>query len=853
MITLRIAVARLLALFRRPRLEEELDAELGYHLDMSTADHIRNGLSPAMARDRARRDLGQAVRVRERWRDSRGFTAVDDLVMDLRHGIRLLVKQPGFSLAAVAALALGLGAAIAIFSVVNAVLLRPVPFPDSDRIVWLNVVRPGYAPYRAASPAKFAHWSTQTDVIENLTAFQQNRVLNYTGSDVPEQLRWAIVSVDYFRLFGASIIQGRVFTPQEDLPNGPAVAVISEQLWTRRFDRDPAVVGRTLSLSGEGHIVVGVVGSGFDASDLGPPPDVWTPMQLDPNTESLGHSFSAAGRLREGVSLTEAVAALAQSTGAYLERYPGDAGDFRNGYVFGAEPLGDALVSDDARTSVLVLMSAVGFLLLIACSNVASLLLVRAAGRTREIAIRTAIGSGRGRIVRQLLTESVLLSTTGGAVGLVLGVTGIKALLAVDTAGLPRVGEDGSLVTVDWRVLVFALTVSVGTGILFGLLPALQGSRADLSGSLTDGGGRTGGGFRQNRTRAVLVVSEVALALVLLVGSALLIRTSLALSAVDQGFDATNVLTMRMSLTGPRFATAAGVEALLREGVDRVRTIPGVEHAVLTCCVPLRGSYGLPFTISGRTPEGGPHGDGNLITTSADYFEVFKVPMREGRTFTDRDTNAAPPVVIINETMARRYWPDSTPLGARIAIGRSLMPEFADEPERQVIGVVADFRDDNPNSRVHEQMYVPLGQLSDGANALLLEGRRMSWAIRTRGRPGGLSAAIQEELRVASGLPVTDVSTMGAVVSRLASRERFNMLLMTVFGGAALLLAVTGLYGLLAYSVAQRRREIGIRLALGAETGQVRKMVALQGMRLVATGVVIGLAAAEGELILVEN
>ena len=766
---------------------------------------------------------------------------METLLQDLRHSVRSLVRSPGFTLSAVAALALGIGSTTAIFSVVSTVLLKPAPFPESERIVWLQVVSP-QGRNQGGSPAKFAYWSQQTDVVEDVAAFR-NGLVNYTGGDVPEQLEWEQVSVDYFRLFGVPIVLGRAFTPEEDLPNGQKVVLISEQLWDRRFDRDPSVVGRTVSLSAEAHVVVGVVGNSFDFRDFGAAPDVWTPFQLDPNTDAQGHYFSVAGRLKPEVSLTQAQTTLEQSSLAYTERFPDTLGD--DG-VFGAEPIRDMLVRN-VRTSLLVLMGAVGFVLLIACANVANLLLVRATGRKREIAIRTAIGAGRGRIVRQLLTESVVLSTAGGALGLALGVVGIRALLAINTARLPRVGEEGALVSIDWRVLVFALVVSVGTGVLFGLIPALQGSRADLGSTLKEGGGRTGSGFRQNKTRAVLVVGEVALALILLVGAALLIRTSLALSAVDPGFDATNVVTMRMSLTGPRFATAVGVEQLLRQGVDRVRAMPGVEHAAATCCVPLQGGFGLPFVISGRPLEDGPyHGGGGWTTVSDGFFEVFRIPTRRGRVFTDRDNSSAPPVVVINEAMANQFWPDGDPLADRITIGRGVMQAFADEPERQIIGVVADIRDGGINNDPRPVMYVPQGQLADGANALNLEIAPMGWIVRTQTNPQALSQAIQEELQMASGLPVSDIDTMDAVVSRSTSRQSFNMWLITVFGAAALLLAAIGIYGLMAYSVEQRTQEFGIRLALGAETGQVWTMVVMQGMRLVAVGVVVGLASAFG-------
>ena len=766
---------------------------------------------------------------------------MNTLLQDLRYAIRALVHSPGFTLAAVAALALGIGATTAVFSIVNTVLLKPAPFPDADRIVWLQVVSP-QGRNQGGSPAKFAYWRTRTDVLQDVAAFRSGRI-NDTGGEVPAQLRWAQVSADYFRLFGAPIVQGRAFAAEEDLPNGPKVALISERVWERRFDRDPGIIGRSLSLSAEPHVVVGVVGGRFDFRDFGVAPDVWTPFRLDPNATDQGHYFAVAGRLKPGVSLAQAQTALEQATVAYQERFPDVIPDEA---VFGAEPIREMLVRD-ARTLLLVLLGAVGFVLLIACANVANLQLVRAIGRKREIVLRTALGAGRGRIIRQLLTESIVVSVLGGGLGFALGVAGVRALLSVSTVGLPRIGSDGALLAIDWRVLLFAAVVSVGTGVLFGLIPALQGSRADLGATLKEGGGRTGTGFRQNRTRAVLVVGEVALALVLLMGSALLIRTSVALSAVDPGFDAVNVLTMRTSLTGPRFATAAGVESLLRQGVDRVRALPGVEHATATCCIPLEGGFGLPFVISGRPLEDGPfHGGGGWTTVSDGFFEVFRIATRRGRVFTDRDGSGAPPVVVINETMADQYWPDDDPLMARIVIGRGVMQEFADEPERQIIGVVADVRDGGLNSDPQPMMYVPQAQLPDSVSALALEIAPLGWIARTRTSPRALSAAIQEELHLATGLPVSDVRTMDEVVSRSTARQRFNMLLMTVFAAAALLLAAIGVYGLMAYSVEQRTQEIGVRLALGAGIGQLWRMIVLQGMRLVAAGVVIGVAAAWG-------
>ena len=470
---------------------------------------------------------------------------------------------------------------------------------------------------------------------------------------------------------------------------------------------------------------------------------------------------------------------------------------------------------------------------------------MRATARRRELAVRAAIGAGRGRIVRQLLTESVALSVAGGAIGLLLGAAGIRALLSVNTAGLPRLGENGALVRLDWRVALFTLVISVGTGLLFGLFPAFQSSRADLNSTLKDSTGRSGSVLRHNKARSVLVVVEVALALLLLVGSALLVRTFVALRSVTPGFDPSNVLTMRMSLSGPQYLRSDAVEQIVRNGVERLQALPGVERASATCCVPLEGGYGLPFIIVGRPLQQGPfHGGGGWLTISAGYFEVFRIPIKRGRAFTDRDDRGAPPVVIINEAMARQFWKDADPLSSQLVIGRGVMREFASEPVRQIVGIVGEVRDAGLNNEPGPRMYVPQAQLPDAVNALNVRITPVAWVVRTRVEPYSLGQPIQEQLRQATGLQASDVRSMTDVVARSISRQRFNVLLMTVFGSAALLLAAIGIYGLMAYSVAQRTQEIGIRMALGAGAGQVRRMVILQGMRLAVAGMAVGLAGA---------
>jgi predicted permease len=764
---------------------------------------------------------------------------VERFLQDLKYSLRALGQQRAFTIAALTALALGIGATTAVFSVVNAVLLRPFPYPDAERIVmFMNTSPDGSGP--AASPAKFEHWARQTDVVQDAAAFR-NVIVNFTGGDTPEQLASGNVTQAFFRLFGAKTLLGRTFSADEDRPDGPKAAVLSYGWWTRRFASDPAILGKTISLSGEPYVVIGVLSKTFDPSEILDAADVYTDFQIDPNTADQGHYFTSAARLKPGVTLAQAQAKLAASSTVYRQKYPNALGPRQS---FSVEPIQRVYVGN-AKTLLGVLLAAVAGVLLIACANVANLLLVRSTVRRREMAIRAAMGADRGRIVRQLLTESVMLAVVGGVLGLALGLLGIRALLSIDTAGLPRLGDHGGAVGLDWRLVAFTAAISIGTGLIFGLAPAVHAARQDLSGTLRDGTGSSGG-QHNNALRSTLVVVEIALALTLVIGSGLLIRTSLALNSVAPGFDSENVLTMRMSFTGPRFPTSASVEQTNEQGVARLRTVPGVQLASASCCVPLQGGFGLPFTIVGRPLENGRPftGGGAWMTASPGYFEVFKIPLVSGRTFRETDNAAAPPVVIINEAMAKQYWKTGSPIGAHLVIGRGGMREFAAEPDREIIGVVADSRDNGLNRDPEPKMFVPQAQVPDLVNALNQRISPMAWVIRTSVPPLTISQAVQAQLRAATGLPVADIRSMDQIVARSTARERFNMVLMTAFALSAIALAAIGIYGVMAYAVQQRTREIGVRLALGAEPGAVRRMVVLQGMRLALIGVLLGVAAA---------
>jgi putative ABC transport system permease protein len=771
---------------------------------------------------------------------------MSDFLRDLKHSLRMFRQTPGFTLAALAALTLGIGANTAIFSVVNSVLLKPLPFPDPDRLVLFLSVGPNGS-RSDASVTKFTVWRQQTPAFQDAAAYGFG-VMNLTGGESPEQLPSARVTADFFRLFGAETAVGRTFTADEDRPNGGRVVVLSYGFWQRRFGGDPQVVGRTLPLSGDSYAVIGVLAPSFNSAQFDPFADVWTPFQMDPASTDQAHYFTAAARLKPGVSMAMATTQMQAAAEQFRAKFPKAIGPKAS---FGVQRLQERMVRD-VRTSLLVLVGAVSFVLLIACANVANLLLVRATSRKREIAIRAAMGAARGRIVRQLLTENVLLSLAGGALGLGLGMAGIRALLAVNPGNIPRIGVDGSGVTADWRVVAFTAAVSLGTGLVFGLFPALEASRADLNLTLKESSGRSGSGFRQNKARSILVVVEVALALVLLVNASLLIRSFMALRAVNPGFVSQHVLTMRMSMTEPQYTKAAGVDQLIRTGLERVRALPGVDAATATCCVPLEDGYTLPFDIVGRPSEAAAN-IGGWYTISSGYFDVFRIPMLRGRDFTDRDSGGAGGVVIINQAMAKRFWPKGDPLTDQIVIGKGIGPAFAEGP-RQIVGIVGDVRDGGLNQEPQPAMYVPFAQVPDGVTALNARLTALGWVVRTRGEPHGVNVAIQKALREASGgLPVARIRSMDEIVVTSTARSDFNMLLLTVFGCAALLLAAIGVYGLMAYSVEQRTQEIGIRLALGAAVGEVRNMVIVQGMRLALAGVVMGVIAALALSKLVES
>jgi len=751
---------------------------------------------------------------------------------DIKHASQLFSKNSAFAIAAILTIAIGVGPNTAVFSVVNAVLLKPLTYPDADRMVKFLAPSNEIANDLHNIP-EFHFLERQTNLFRKVVAFDNaGPGFNLTGGSHPEEVSGIHVTEGYFGLYGAPVTLGRTFTPQEDSPHGGNVVVLSYGLWQRRFGGDQAIVGKSISLGNEPYTVVGVIGKDF-VGDV--QADLWLPFQFDPVSTDMNVFFYMTGVRQPGVTIAKANAALTAASPEYLREYPkGWDPHFRVG------PLRDSIIGD-ARNSLLMMLGAVGLVLLISCANVANLLLVRATNRKREFAVRSALGAGRARIVRQLLTESVLLSLAGGILGTVLGLAGMRALLDVSPAGLPRIGENGSAVSIDWRVLGFTLAVSLLTGILFGLFPAFSTSRSDLNSTLKESGNRSGTGFRQGAARSLLVVSEISLSLVLLIGSALLIRTYIALHDVNPGFDSHHVMTLEMALNGPHYQKTAGITQLLQNGRDRLNALPGVEIAAAGFWRPIDVEDGTGgFHIVGRPVEKNCCGS-KWMSITPGYLSLFKIPVLRGRDFTENDKDGAPRVALINQAFARKFFPNVDPIGQHIDHGRG----GGQRGIETVIGIVADFHDGGLARPADAMMIVPIAQVSDDYNAAYANIQPLFWLVRTRGDPHPSIPAITEQLRIVSdGFPVAHIRTMDEVMGHSTARQSFQMLLLTVFGAVALLLAAIGIYAMMAYSVEQRNQEMGIRMALGADRSAIRKLVIGHGISLALAGVIVGLCAA---------
>ncbi len=749
---------------------------------------------------------------------------METIWQDIKYGARMLRQNPGFTLVAVLTLALGIGANSAIFSVLNGVLLKPLPYPEADRLVFLTEWSQ-QVPNMSFSVENFKDLRDQNKVFENIVAFRsQSYVL--TGFQEPERLNGRQATSGLFQTLGVKPILGREFSAEEDKVGAQKVVLLGEGFWNRRFSRDPSVIGRQLLLNNESYTVIGVMpGTLHGTLRLN---DVWAPLL--PNEEQIGGpqrrgshpGIYVAGRMKPGITVEQARAEVVGIAKRLAEQYPSNAKQSMT-----VEPLLRAVVGD-LGSALWVLMGAVAFVLLIACSNVANLLLARAAGRQKEIAVRTALGAGRARIVRQLLTESVLLSLSGGVLGLGLAYAGVKGLMAITPANTPRINE----VQLDGWVLAFTMVLSFGTGLVFGLVPALQSSRTDTAETLKEGGRGTSGSVMRHKVRSGLVIAEVSMALVLLVGAGLMLRSFMNILEADPGFRSERVMTASFSLPQAKYNEPAKIRLFLDAAVKKVQAIPGIEMAATT--LPLLGGFQSGFVAEGQPePQPGQMPSTDVTRITPDYFRVMAMPLLKGRAFTEMDTDGQQLVCIVDETMAQTYWPGQDPLGKWIRFGNNVQ-----NPRMTIVGVVPHVKNYGVDQESRVEIYLPVMQNTFGF---------ATFVIRTAGDPGAITSAVRQAvLSLDPDVPIYGARALDDILADSRGQRRIGAQLLAAFSLLALVLAAVGIYGVMAYAVQQRTQEIGIRLALGAQKNDILKMIVGHGMILAGIGVAIGWVAAFG-------
>jgi putative ABC transport system permease protein len=823
---LRAWTRRVAGLFTGARSDRELAQEIEEHLRMHAEDYQRAGLAPDEARRQALLAFGGVARVTEQYRDRRSLPLVETTIQDVRYALRSLRKHSGFAAAVLVVLALGIGANAAIFTVVNGALLRPLPFSDPARLVHVwHVPPPASFPGMrrfAVSAANYLDWQRRQHVFDRM-AIHHYKTFTLTGRGQPELLRAQGVSAGFFEVLGAQPLEGRWFLPEEDQPGRGQVVILSHRLWQSRFGGDRSVVGRAITLDGVPYTVVGIMGPAFAYPDWA---QLWTPLAWTEKERAVRgeHSCLVVARLAPGKNVGAAQAEMTAISRSLEREYPED----NTGWGALVVPLHDDLVGD-IRTSLLVLLGAVGFVLLIACANVANLVLARTLARRREIAVRMALGAGAGRIVRQVITETLLLALAGGALGLLVARAGVDLITAFLGQALPQ----SAPIDPDWRVLAFTAVVSLLTGIAAGLVPALRVARSSVIHAIKQGGGREDSEAAGSRVRGMLVTVEVALSLVLLVGAGLMIRSLFLLNSVSPGFEPRGVLTAAVSLPERRYPEGEQKIRFFDELVRRARALPGVESAGANTNLPLGGGgNNWPVQIAGRRQlrmSEQPQVQGNVITPG--YLRTMRIPIVRGRDFTDADREGAPAVALISEATARRLWPGEDPMGQRFTIA------FFPEAVREVVGIVKDVRERELAMAGTASLYLPVAQVPVADAALV---------VRTQlAAPEMLASSLTATVRaIDPDLPLVDVMPMEMVVRRSVADRQTTVYLLAVFAAFALVLAAVGLYSVLAYSVRRRVREIGIRMALGADRRGVVRMVIADALRPTVVGLVVGVLAA---------
>jgi predicted permease len=832
---LRVLISRLLAPFRKRKLDQRLSDELRSHLDMLTEDNLRRGMLGEEARYAALRSLGGIERTKELYREQRGFLAFETLTQDLRYGLRQLRRSPGFTLIAILTLALGVGANTAIFSVVYAVLLKPLPFRSPDRLVRLFEAndRAGIDG-NGFSYLEFKEWRKQNRVFTGMTGVVGHELM-LTGRGEPMAVRVGDVTADFFSLLGVAPMVGRAFSPADDEDGAPPVVVISEALWRSRFAADPDLIGSTIDLDKRPFTVIGVMPGSFwfSFAEEGPGRQLWIPLIQDPRFGPLarhpgGHWLTAIARLKPEVSAAESQAAMNALDAGLAPRYRAD----DPGWAIRAVPIRRAVVGDSTDAPLLVLLAAVGLVLVIACANVANLLLARATSRAREFAVRAAVGAGRTRILRQLLTESTMLGLLGAALGIAVAYCGVRGLNGLLPPTFPRAES----IRVDGPVLAFALLVSLGASLLFGMAPALFAASPRLRMTLQESGGRSGEGGRRRRARNLLVTVEVALAMVLLIGAGLLIRSFVALTSVNPGFEARRIFKAEVSLPQFQYSKPQQWIAFSNQVLERLHSEPDLHDAAVAVPLPVAdGFLDLSFSIVNGPPlPAARNHSAHYVAVSPDYFRVMSIPLLHGRYFDRQDTTSTQKVAIINKELARLYFHDRDPLGQELMFG---FPPNTDV-KRQIVGVVGDVRDAALGQAPGPMMYVPFNQAPLWGVCLVIK-TSSSASAATR-------AIVRNVHEVDRDLPVTDVQWMSQAIDDSLAQARLRTWLLGLFGAVALALAAAGIFGVISYSVSRRTHEFGIRMALGAGKIEILGLVLTEALWLALAGVALGLVLAVG-------